>query len=801
MKKVLLSLLFGFSVLVAFGSCQNAVEQREFLMVETTKLQYASLTLSNSYEGSRILDTSKIKYASIRISGYDIPEKEEPHLDYVEVDAGKDKDSITIENVPVGVDRIVTVKAFDSNKKELPNFNIRAVTDINSGDNNKIQVSKKTTAFGNVLYGIKELYNFKDLETDGRMNTIRAVIDDSIHPSLYNSSKLIGELQGFSFPYSAKKEDYRLETGSVTFNYLIAQKFNVSINDPISAGLTEQTASNGIKIEDIVPGNWILTVTSPDGTVLDRSELQIESGKNTDLGHLEHDGIAILMRQGKKSGGKEYNHIHYWNAAYDESVPENERLQKTDWPGIELTEKITVTNPIDEQTGNYDSDHENFYLFDFKKASSVKVLITNGNGQSSAKYCTDDMQASKKGVYCVHSTGLNAVTKQTEAPSPVTGLNITQEHLKKCFIDDPENKRFVVLFSEELYGSKPSSVKVEFNRGINDHNGSYAGTHYTMTRNSKGFWYCSVPYIDVQATNQCGQPSYNFKVNDSIINPPSYVPDGYIYQKFTGSQAQKKFLCLIYSSQNEEEICTRLTKAKRCKKLSDFDLNTAEGQKQISNFRQVPGTEKLYRSYHPYNDGEKASISDTSKARMQYVAELSTKAGIKADINLSDDKQKSFTYDDNTIPGYKEKIDYYKKIINNNAVLYMTDCSYSQCYETPDSSQFAGGIKKIIKFINEKEGPYQIHCAIGTDRTGVVCAVLAGLCGATWNQIQEDYCKSIEMGIYEYRGPGAVKYSLQKFLGVDFVEDVKDLQQALTDKLVEKGISKSDITTMVSRLK
>lgn len=792
MKKVLLSLLFGFSVLVAFGSCQNAVEQREFLMVENKKVQFASLTLSNSYEGSRRLDVSEIKYASIRISGYDISKEEEPHLDYVEVDAGKNKDSITIENVPVGVDRIVTVKAFDSNKKELPNFNIRAVTDINSGNNNKIQVSKKTTAFGNVLYGIKELYNFKELETDGRMNTIRAVIDDSIHPSLYNSSKLIGELQGLSFPYSAKKEDYRLETGSVTFNYLIAQKFNVSINDPISAGLTEQTASNGIKIEDIVPGNWILTVTSPDGTVLDRNEIQIESGKKTDLGHLEHDGIAILMRQGKKSGGKEYNHIHYWNAAYDESVPENERLQKTDWPGIELTEKITVTNPIDEQTGEYDSDHQNFYLFDFKKASSVKVLITNGNGQSSAKYCTDDMQAAKKGVYCVHSTGLNAVTKQAEAPDPITGLNITQEHLKKCFIDDPKNKQFVILFSEELYGSKPSSVKVEFNRGINDHNGSYAGTHYTMTRNSKGFWYCSVPYIDVQATNQCGQPSYNFKVNDSIINPPSYVPDGYIYQKFTGSQAQKKFLCLIYSSQNEEEICTRLTKAKRCKKLSDFDLNTAEGQKQISNFRQVPGTQNLYRSFHPIKDDKKDLDVETSKARMKYVDELSTKAGIKADINLSDKSQTEATY---YIP------DYYQKIIKNNAVLYMTDCSYSQCYETPDSSQFAGGIKKIIKFINEKEGPYQIHCAIGTDRTGVVCAVLAGLCGATWNQIQEDYCKSIEMGIYEYRGPGAVKYSLQKFLGVDFVEDVEDLQKALTDKLIEKGISKSDITTMVNRLK
>lgn len=792
MKKVLLSLLFGFSVLVAFGSCQNAVEQREFFMVENKKLQYASLTLSNSYEDSRNLDVSEIKYASITVSGHDIPENEEPHLDYVEVTDGKNKDSITIENVLVGVDRIVTVKAFDSSKNELPNFKIRAVTNINPGDNNKIYVSKKTTAFGNVLYGIKSLYNFEELESNGRMDSIRKVIDDSVHPSLYNSSKLVGELQGFSFPFSAKKEDYILNTGSVTFNYLIAQKFNVSINDPISTGLTDQTAKNGIKIEDIVPGNWILTVTSPDGTVLDRNEIQIESGKNTELGHLEHDGIAILMRQGKKSGGKEYNHIYYWNAAYDESVPENERLQKTDWPGIELTEKITVTNPIDEQTSEYDSDHQNFYLFDFKKASSAKILITNGNGQNSAKYCTADMEASKKGVYCVHSTGLNAVTKQAEAPDPITRLNITQEHLKKCFIDDPENKQFVVLFSEELYGSKPSSVKAEFNKGINDHDGSYAGTHYTMTRHNKGFWYCSVPYIDVQATNQCGQPSYNFKVNDSIINPPSYVPDGYIYQKFNGSNGAKKFLCLIYSSQDEEEICTRLTKAKRCKKLSDFDLSTSEGQKQISNFRQVPGTENLYRSFHPINDDDKKGISDTSKKRMQYVAELSTKAGIKADINLSDNSQKEATY---SMP------DYYQKIINNKAVLYITDCSYGQCYETPDSSQFAGGINKIIQFINKKEGPYQIHCAIGTDRTGVVCAILAGLCGATWNQIQEDYCKSIEMGIYEYRGPGAVKYSLQKFLGVDFIEDVENLQQAITDKLVEKGISKSDITTMVSRLK
>lgn len=782
MKKVFLKLACTIGALIAFASCQNALEQREFLMIETKNIQYAALTVSNDCGTSRSLDVSEIKFASIIVSGHDIEEADEPKLEYIPVTDGKNNGSITLERIPVGVDRIVTVKAFDKDKNELPNFQIRAVTDIKSGNENTVIVNKSTTAFGDVLYGIKSIYNFEELEKDGRMDTVRAVIDTEIHPSLYNSSKLIGELQGFSFPYSASKEDYVLSPGSITFNYLLAQNFNVSINDPISEALTNQSAGNGIKIDNIVPGNWILTISDSEGNILDKNEIQIESGNTTKLEHLEHNGIAILMQQGKKSGGKEYNHIHFWDLVYDENIPESQKLEKTSWPGIAITTKITAEN----------FTPENYYLYDFANVKSVKLLITNGNGKNSVKYCNDDMLASQKGVYCVHSTGLVPLTKISEPDTPIDNLKITGEHLKKCFIDDPENKRFVVLFDENLYGAKPQSVKAEFNKGINDHNGEYKGSHYSMTQHSKGFWYCSVPYEDVQATNQCGQPSYNFKVDGNIINPPSYVPDGYIYQKFNASNAGKAFLCLIYNSQDENEICSRLFQAKKCKKLKDFDLSTEEGQQQISNFRLVPGTTTLFRSFHPYNDDDKKSISDTSKKRMEYVIKLSEKAGIKADINLSDTSQKNATY------GMPE---YYQKIIDNNAVLYMTDCSYGQCYETPDSEQFGKGIAKIVRFINKTEGPYQIHCAIGTDRTGVVCAVLAGLCGADINQITEDYCKSIEMGIYEYRGPGAVRYSLQKILGVQFLEDIPDLKQGLTDYFVKnKYLSKSEIEKMQEKL-
>ena len=792
MKKFFKFVLATAGIACVLASCQNVLEERNFVMAHNKNTQYAALkVLTNSSSKSRSLDVSEIAYASITVSGHDIKEPDEPHLDFVPVKNGRNdsESEIIIENVPVGKDRIVTVKAFDKDRNELPLHQIRAVTDISATEENDLFVSKSTTAFANVLYGVKGIFNFEELESDGRMDTIRAVVDDSVPPCLFNSEKLIGELQGFSFPYSATKADYTLEPGAVKFDYLLSQTFNVSINDPLSSVLENQNAANGITIENIVPGNWILTITDTSGAILDRNEIQIESGKTLELGHLLHDGIAVLVRTGLKKNSKECSTLYYWALSYPESADSEIRLEKKSYPGTALTQKITVQNPIDEQNGTPDENHASFYLFDFKQAESVKLILNNGTDGDANKY-TSDLTAPQKGVYCVHSSGLNPLSKLSEEPTPIEGLEITAEHFKKCFIDDPENKRFVVLFSEKLYGSSPNSVKAEFNKGINDHDGAYRGTHYAMTKHSEGFWYCSVPYADVQQTNQCGQPSYNFKVNDTVVNPPDFVPDGYVYQKFNGSSGAKKFLCLIYSSQDEGEICRRLSQAKKCRSLSDFDLTTKQGKMQIANFRLVPGTNKLYRSFHPYSD-DKKDISDTSKKRMKYVAELSEAAGIKADINLSDEKQSTITY---TMPQY------YQSIIDSASVLYMTDCSYGQCYETSDSDQFANGIKKIVQFVNKTEGPYQIHCRIGTDRTGVVCAVLALLCGATWQDVEDDYCKSIEMGIYEYRGPGAVKYAVQNLLGVTFLEDVPDLQGAIKTKLAQKGLSSAEIDMMVQRL-
>lgn len=769
-----------------------------------TTFQYGSLLLPGSNTSSnaeRYLSAKNISYARITVSSWDIDSETEAKLsvDNVEIENGINKNPVIIENIPAGNNRIISVIPYDKNGEELSSQTIRGVTNIDAGKQNSVTIDKTTTAYGTVLYGIKDIYNFDLLEQEGSLKKIRDVINDKIHPSLFDSSKLIGELKGFQIPVNTDSTPYELKPGSVIFDYIIDSDFTAQINDPLSAPLKNQQAANGITISGIAPGNWKLSITDASGNTIDSTDIQIKSGSSQNIGHIVPNGIVVTARTNlTKNGNSNFKNLHFWNLTYPENTPEVEKLTQK-LSKIKLTKTVLVKNPIDEQTGTPDENHSSLFVYRFSKATAVSLLLTNTRD---VKYCESDITINRQGVYCIHSTGVKPVTKE-EAVSPIdlSELNISTDHLKKCFIDDYKNQRFIVLFSEKLYGSAVTSLKACFNKGINDaeteNNGEYNGNHYTMVKDSSGIWYCAVPYSDVQETNQSGQPSYNFKVNSSIITPPAFVPEGYIYQKFNGSQGKNRYLVLIYSEHSdyftlpEKTITANLAAAKKCRKLSDFDLSTEEGKKQISNFRLVPGTTTLYRSFHPIKD-DKMAISDTSKKRMECLAELSAAAGIKYDINLSDDNLKSATY---SIPSY------YQKLIDTDNIFYMTRCSYGTCYSQSDSTAFAEGIKLLLEKISITPGPYQFHCAIGTDRTGICGAIIAGICGADWNSIQEDYYKSIQMGIYEYRGPGCVRYAMQNFLGAENISKEKELQAKIISTLKKRtSISASTIKKAIENL-
>ena len=78
------------------------------------------------------------------------------------------------------------------------------------------------------------------------------------------------------------------------------------------------------------------------------------------------------------------------------------------------------------------------------------------------------------------------------------------------------------------------------------------------------------------------------------------------------------------------------------------------------------------------------------------------------------------------------------------------------------------------------------------------------MCGASIREIEEDYCSSINMGILEYRGPGAVRYSLNKLLNIPFtknIAEIPDLQNLVCSYFINEGyLSKQEIDEFIQKI-
>lgn len=355
------------------------------------------------------------------------------------------------------------------------------------------------------------------------------------------------------------------------------------------------------------------------------------------------------------------------------------------------------------------------------------------------------------------------------------------------FRDNADEKTITFIFDNNLW--KAGTVtKVEVRGSFN---GWSSKSEYTMTYDSTDdIWTVTLPYSMVRVPGNSGQPEFKFVTNGSNYHSGygrSFMPEGYVFMNGDRNNI------VVFDSDDFETIKANSATANVVKTAADFDLTTREGQEEISNFRSVPGTTKLFRSYHPFKYTKTSNA--TEPLRMQYLNQLAAYEGIKSDICLSgNDTKKLSTYN---IGGtsYTETIaPYYQEIIDKGQVLYVGTAngstpSYNEVYYNSGSAKFAEWVTEICQFIisDQSEAPYLIHCRIGTDRTGMFSATLAALCGADWDAIEADYVKSTRMGIQEYRGGGLLRYGFEQFLGVEDVRILSDFGKAVADKLIEKG--------------
>lgn len=387
----------------------------------------------------------------------------------------------------------------------------------------------------------------------------------------------------------------------------------------------------------------------------------------------------------------------------------------------------------------------------------------------------------------------------TVAAAPVTlGFTPTSDELKRCYHEDPDTRDITFLFDCSTWGKKASDISSLYVRG--SINGWTSDDASKMTYDSsRNLYFVTVPYETAKRPGNSGQPEYKFYLNSNYLSTYSGFPSDYIFKNADNN------MIVIFAADDIDAIRANSATANVIKKPSDFDLTTEEGQMEIANFRVVPGTKYLIRTYHPFKWSRDFS---TEPYRMKYAAELAAKYEVKSDIVLSGDETgtlTSWTVDGTT---YKESIpDYYNEMISGDHVLYVgkgySTPSYNEVYYNSTGDKLANWINETVAFINSDshEVPMTIHCRLGTDRTGVFCAILGALCGASWDELVYDYELSNRLGTQEFRGGALLRYAFETMLGVTDITDVTDLPQAVANYFINRGaITDADVETLTDKL-
>ncbi len=128
----------------------------------------------------------------------------------------------------------------------------------------------------------------------------------------------------------------------------------------------------------------------------------------------------------------------------------------------------------------------------------------------------------------------------------------------------------------------------------------------------------------------------------------------------------------------------------------------------------------LHRTSSPFNN----EIN-----RANYVSEYLEREQVKTVLNLADTEEMIQSYD---MPSYSRQL-----WEGGHVILCPLKAD-------PTADDFNNRLVEALKELPSHEGPYVVHCLEGKDRTGYVCALLEGLCGASYDEIVADYLKTYE---------------------------------------------------------
>ena len=433
----------------------------------------------------------------------------------------------------------------------------------------------------------------------------------------------------------------------------------------------------------------------------------------------------------------------------------------------------------------------------------------------SAAYIAGLKSSSGQGFLFTPETTENGCRlKLTYRGEGFSGKSFGTEEKNNCYLIDAEKQQITFIFStsEKRFNINRSDIRKIYVYGSittwDNADEAYRLNGYS----DDGCFFRTFPLSAIEAVGNSGQPEFLFHVfktdgsDYTVKSSPSWT--GGIDYRLLFKNGGGENMVVALPGDDLDEIYARNLKAQDVRKLAQWDLTKEEEQKKISNFRCVPGTTQLYRSYHPFDPSRPEY--DTEERRLFWVAQNADAAGIQCDIALSGDMTghagKTYSCGGHT---YTITIpEYYKAIIDKERVLYVGTANghtpgYSDAIFHSDGERFAQWIQETVEFIlsDKHPAPFQIHCALGSDRTGAFCATIAALCGASWEEIAADYEATSNLQVNEYRHRNCIRYCLRHMSGVDSAVDTH-FNDAVVAHFVQGGwLTADQITQLKTKLK
>ncbi len=189
-------------------------------------------------------------------------------------------------------------------------------------------------------------------------------------------------------------------------------------------------------------------------------------------------------------------------------------------------------------------------------------------------------------------------------------------------------------------------------------------------------------------------------------------------------------------------------------KYMETDIDKFSNMEDYANFYELTGGDlapgRVYRSYSIFMD-------ENVPSKSWYVNQFAEEHGIAHMIMLP--------YSESDLEGTPEWFDgtYGQKLIDEGSYTAV-DMSPADMFTNPQKT------RDVFSAIIDNDGPYLLFCECGKDRTGLMCILIQGLCGASNEEIRDSYMKSfenlylIEEGTESYRAVQHLTYEHMIYL-------------------------------------